>query len=219
MPVPFLSADPTPFTAACAQEVHGSGEIPPDYRNPEEPDWVEAGRWLERQRFLYGRQKLLLLRVRLIKDALGEALRGRPAGGGGDCVWAGRHGPAAGTWSAHPLSVAPPLHLAALHGSLPSHALPPSPLCCAGVQLVRAHSRPRRNLHRVLREGNAQFQEQLRQRQQQEGDEDGALTGQQQQRQRQQGQQRQQARQQRQQAPQQQQAPHEQESPAQLEWW
>lgn len=53
------------------QEVHGSGEIPPDYRNPTEPDWVEAGRWLERQRELYRRQKLLLVRVRLIKEALG----------------------------------------------------------------------------------------------------------------------------------------------------
>ena len=51
--------------------MHGSGEIPPDYRNPTEPDWVEAGRWLERQRELYRRQKLLLVRVRLIKEALG----------------------------------------------------------------------------------------------------------------------------------------------------
>lgn len=33
---------------------------------------MEAGRWLERQRDLYRRQKLLLLRVRLMKELLGE---------------------------------------------------------------------------------------------------------------------------------------------------
>lgn len=56
------------------QEVHGSGEVPPDLSDLQglHPDWVEASRWLERQRDLYRRQKLLLVRVRLIKEVLGE---------------------------------------------------------------------------------------------------------------------------------------------------
>lgn len=33
---------------------------------------MEAGRWLARQRELYERQKLLRVRVRLLKEALGE---------------------------------------------------------------------------------------------------------------------------------------------------
>ena len=60
-----------PCTHTLAQEVHGSGDIPPDYADPAHPDWVEAGRWLARQRELYRLQKLLLLRVRLIKQLLG----------------------------------------------------------------------------------------------------------------------------------------------------
>jgi hypothetical protein len=54
------------------QEVHGSGDIPPDFADAAHPDWVEAARWLERQRDLYRRQKLLLVRVRLLKQLLGE---------------------------------------------------------------------------------------------------------------------------------------------------
>lgn len=65
------------------QEVHG-GELPPaEGCDSANPDWIEAGRWLERQRDLYRRQKLLLLRVRLMKELLGEGqgggmIRGRP---------------------------------------------------------------------------------------------------------------------------------------------
>jgi hypothetical protein len=55
----------------CLQEVHGTGNLPPDYADPAHPDWVEAARWLERQHDLYRRQKLLLVRVRLIKELLG----------------------------------------------------------------------------------------------------------------------------------------------------
>ncbi|KAL4436589.1 hypothetical protein ABPG75_003728 [Micractinium tetrahymenae] len=59
------------------KEVHGSGELPPDLADPSgrHPDWVEAARWLERQRDLYRRQKLLLVRVRLIKEVLGVKLQ------------------------------------------------------------------------------------------------------------------------------------------------
>lgn len=59
------------------KEVHGSGEMPPDLSDPtgQHPDWVEAARWLERQRDLYRRQKLLLLRVRLVKEVLGVKMQ------------------------------------------------------------------------------------------------------------------------------------------------
>ncbi|PSC68038.1 Replication factor C subunit 5 [Micractinium conductrix] len=58
------------------REVHGTGEVPADLCDltGEHPDWVEAGRWLERQKDLYRRQKLLLLRVRLMKEVLGVKL-------------------------------------------------------------------------------------------------------------------------------------------------
>lgn len=54
--------------------MHCTGELPLDLADPsgQHPDWVEAARWLERQRDLYRRQKLLLVRVRLIKEVLGE---------------------------------------------------------------------------------------------------------------------------------------------------
>ena len=64
------------------QEVHGTGEIPADFADPAYPDWVEAARWLERQRDLYRRQKLLLVRVRLMKEALGGHSALRPRVGG-----------------------------------------------------------------------------------------------------------------------------------------
>ncbi len=54
-----------------AQALHDTAEIPADFADPSEPDFVEAGRWLARQRDLYDRQKLLRLRVRLLKEALG----------------------------------------------------------------------------------------------------------------------------------------------------
>jgi len=66
--------------------VHGTGDIPPDFSDPAHPDWVEAARWLQRQRELYRLQKLLLLRVRLIKEALGGWLGGVGEG----CGCAGR---------------------------------------------------------------------------------------------------------------------------------
>ncbi|KAL4444573.1 hypothetical protein ABPG77_002390 [Micractinium sp. CCAP 211/92] len=88
------------------KEVHGTGELPPDLADPsgQHPDWVEAARWLERQRDLYRRQKLLLVRVRLIKEVL-------------------------------------------------------------GVKLQRERGPQRRNLHPVLRSGNATFRAEQRQRQ------------------------------------------------------
>jgi Helicase associated domain len=52
---------------------------PPDYVNPDRPEWVEAGRWLERQHELYRRQKLSIKRVRLLKEVLGVKLS-RPRG-------------------------------------------------------------------------------------------------------------------------------------------
>lgn len=69
--LPTKSA-PAAHRCAAVQEVHGSGDIPPDFADPSHPDWVEAARWLARQRDLYGRQKLLLVRVRLLKELLGE---------------------------------------------------------------------------------------------------------------------------------------------------
>lgn len=66
--VPHLPMSPSTHK----QEVHG-GELPPaEGCDSANPDWIEAGRWLERQRDLYRRQKLLLLRVRLMKELLGE---------------------------------------------------------------------------------------------------------------------------------------------------
>lgn len=53
------------------RELHGEPP-PPELADPAHPDWVEAGRWLARQRELYRLQKLLLRRVRLIKELLGE---------------------------------------------------------------------------------------------------------------------------------------------------
>ncbi len=62
----------SPLCTTAVQEVHG-GELPPaEGCDAGNPDWIEAGRWLERQRDLYRRQKLLLLRVRLMKELLGE---------------------------------------------------------------------------------------------------------------------------------------------------
>lgn len=49
--------------------------LPAEYWNEERPDWVEASRWLERQRDLYRRQKLTMARVRLLKDFLGEEIK------------------------------------------------------------------------------------------------------------------------------------------------
>ena len=53
------------------QEVHGTGHIPEDYRNPAEPGWVEAARWLQRQAKLFRKQKLTDKRYRIIREVLG----------------------------------------------------------------------------------------------------------------------------------------------------
>jgi len=45
----------------------------PKYENEERADWVEASRWLDRQRELYRSQKLTDLRVALLKGVLGES--------------------------------------------------------------------------------------------------------------------------------------------------
>lgn len=178
--------------------MHGSGDIPPDLQDPSHPDWVEAGRWLERQRDLYHRQKLLLLRVRLIKEALGERDRGGVSGryvgvmgalleGSGRWVVAGdRMEYRCGRWQLvgnDSTGLAAKMsgmqwqqhsHLGKLlQACLRFHACPdhlllrmlPPSQHDAGVKLVREHSRPRRNLHPVLKAGNADFRAQQRQRQ------------------------------------------------------
>ena len=61
------------------REAHGGAscnlntEFPPDYEG-EDVDWIEAARWLERQRELYRKQKLTNVRVRLLKEVLGVRL-------------------------------------------------------------------------------------------------------------------------------------------------
>ena len=46
--------------------------IPRDYRNPEEPTWAEAGKWLSRQAHLFNKGKLTPLRAIIIREVLGE---------------------------------------------------------------------------------------------------------------------------------------------------
>jgi hypothetical protein len=46
--------------------------LPAEYSNNERPDWVEAARWLDRQRELYKKQKLTNARVRMLKEILGK---------------------------------------------------------------------------------------------------------------------------------------------------
>lgn len=102
-------------------------QLPSEYWNEERPDWVEASRWLERQRDLYRRQKLTMARVRLLKDILGEwdgfllaslllFFTGKTVYKGTKCHY--KH---------------------------------------AGVKLVRPYSKKRRNMHPFLKEANARF--------------------------------------------------------------
>ena len=68
------------------KEAHGgaacdlNAALPADYTHPSgsgsggRADWVEAARWVARQRELYAGQKLTDLRLRLLKDVLGELL-------------------------------------------------------------------------------------------------------------------------------------------------
>ena len=60
------------LTCCSPQALHGTAEIPEDFRDSSEPDFVEAARWLARQKDHYLRQKLLHRRVRLLNEALGE---------------------------------------------------------------------------------------------------------------------------------------------------
>ena len=46
--------------------------IPRDYRNPEEPTWAEASKWLSRQAHLFNKGKLTPLRAIIIREVLGE---------------------------------------------------------------------------------------------------------------------------------------------------
>ena len=88
-PLLLIPPSPPPSLPPSLQEVHGTGEVPADLCDltGEHPDWVEAGRWLERQKDLYRRQKLLLLRVRLMKEVLGGRLvGGRGVGGWGEAA-------------------------------------------------------------------------------------------------------------------------------------
>ena len=54
------------------QELHGTGNIPADYRNREEPALKEPSRWLQRNAKLFNKDRLTVNRYRLIKDILGE---------------------------------------------------------------------------------------------------------------------------------------------------
>ena len=65
-----------------AQELHGTADIASDNCDGY-PDWVEAARWLERNKELYRRQKLPNVRVRLLKEVLGACAA---AGECGLCV-------------------------------------------------------------------------------------------------------------------------------------
>ena len=55
------------------KEVHGTASIPLDYKNPQEPQWVEAGMWLQRQAKLFRKQKLTDKRYRIMREVLGES--------------------------------------------------------------------------------------------------------------------------------------------------
>lgn len=55
-------------------ELHGSPPPPNLDYNASNPRWVEAGRWLIRQQELYRKQKLPLVRVRLLKSEVGVTL-------------------------------------------------------------------------------------------------------------------------------------------------
>ena len=55
------------------QELHGSGNIPGDYRNRDEPAFMEASRWLQRCAKLFNKDRLTENRYRLIRDVLGAA--------------------------------------------------------------------------------------------------------------------------------------------------
>lgn len=99
------------------REAHGGAAcdidtaLPSDYANADRADWVEAARWLQRQKELYAGQKLRAVRVKLVRQVL-------------------------------------------------------------GARLERSQGRKRRNLHRVLREEQAAFREQLTARSGEAGRED-----------------------------------------------
>lgn len=50
------------------KEKFGAADIPEDYENLNEPNWVIASRWLVRQHKLYFKQKLSPHKVKLLKD-------------------------------------------------------------------------------------------------------------------------------------------------------
>ena len=56
------------------QDVHGTGLLPPDYANRDEPSWCEAARWLARQAALFNKGKLNPLRAVIIRETLGASL-------------------------------------------------------------------------------------------------------------------------------------------------
>ncbi len=47
-------------------------EMTIEFDHPDRSEWVEASRWLVRQKELYRKQKLTRMRVRLLKGVLGE---------------------------------------------------------------------------------------------------------------------------------------------------
>lgn len=55
------------------KEEFGTADIPEDYRNMKEPNWVIAAKWLVRQHKLYFKQKLSPHKVKLLKG-LGRAV-------------------------------------------------------------------------------------------------------------------------------------------------
>lgn len=67
------------------KEAHGGDAcdidtmLTPEYHNEERAEWVEASRWLQRQRELYMKQKLTSQKVTMLKQVLGVKLT-RPYG-------------------------------------------------------------------------------------------------------------------------------------------
>ncbi|KAK9813280.1 hypothetical protein WJX72_011855 [[Myrmecia] bisecta] len=57
------------------KEIHGHANLPPDFYDPDDPDFVEAARWIARQDKLYQKQKLSERRLLILQDVLGLKFR------------------------------------------------------------------------------------------------------------------------------------------------
>lgn len=60
------------MSATAAQELHGTGNIPAGYNNLDEPAFVEASRWLQRNAKLFNKDRLTVNRYWLLRNILGE---------------------------------------------------------------------------------------------------------------------------------------------------